>query len=119
MCEQTIERHVVAPHPQEILHHYLFLHFSPKKTHLSRNLSCSVLSLLLHMDGVAQHSCCSPPGSHAQGAARAPMLVVRALLSAGSHGQGLLRVRACTPLLAMERPWMQDLVGGMGCRSCG
>jgi hypothetical protein len=47
------------------------------------------------------------------------MLVVRALLSAGSHGQGLLRVRACAPLLAIERPRMQDLVGGMGCRSCG
>jgi hypothetical protein len=29
---------------------------SPEQTHLSRNLSCSVLSLLLHMDGVAQHS---------------------------------------------------------------
>jgi hypothetical protein len=101
-CEQTIRRHVVAPHPQEILHHYLFLHFSLLITHLSHNLSCSVLSLLLHMDGVAQHSLLLAAREPCPGSCSCTDACCASVAQCGEPWAGVAP-RACVSLLAMER----------------
>jgi hypothetical protein len=113
--EQTMGRHWLR-----LIHkkYSIIISFftSREQTHLSRNLSCSVLSLLLHMDGVPQHSPLLTTREPCPGSCSCTDACCASVAQCGEPWAGVAP-RACAPLLAMERPWMQDLVDGMGCRS--